>query len=324
MAQNCVKLYSLFEVSACCKYPTDIVCLAANIYHKFSYAIDNRCNEYDVYSLVCACLRIAVRASELHVNNNYLIIAFTRIIHGQDFTIDDKILEKCSESIDLLEKVILRNIQYRIDYSIIRKQTPGQLSVDWKRKRESRSDIALFDSEYYCDIEFKEFVKKQSTDIASLERVENLRTPSAHHYLSHYLYCISQLCDYHNKDETEEKNEKSRKMLILIANIAWTFLTDCHLSPLVVIKQPDHLAVASFMMAVEVVKDEFEQRPLRYGKMWVILNRRWNLIFCDNLTNKQLIFLIRDIAKVYERFEIALMKELQIFTSDPRAEEYDD
>lgn len=239
---------------------------------------------------------------------------FSLIIHGKELYLSKTNLEKLVRSIDLAAKVICTNLDYQINFKDTRLNTPGLLQEQYRNQEaeeQNNRKILLLDISFSDDEESSSSSSDEDEDGET--RADRLLSKNdkyqigSHRYLVHYLKTIRMLVN----PGGEEYFEK-------ISNLAWTLLCDYHWTPCVTQVYSNHLACTCLIMAIEVYRPKLEKsRLLERSELWCLLNKRWNLIFCDDFSNKLLSRAINLIVEQYDEFDRVLQHEFSTFVIDP-------
>lgn len=294
-----LRVMCLFEAGSRLRYRSEIICLAAHLYHRF-FRVKHEMNHFELYTFASAALKLAHWFYERDFDMKELCIAMSSIIYGTDkFNyLSPSDLRKLERSIDLAAQVISINIDYQINFKDTKLVTPGDLAAARKRDLAGPEVIPIDNSDESSDED-----SDQEAEAAYLLTNNDKHQISSHRYLVHYLKTIKLIV------EPEDICHLTR-----IANTAWSILCDVYWSSTVTQRYSNDWACICLMMAIEVWRERLQKFP----RFWKLINRKWNLIFCDDLTNERLerdIFLIADL---YQEFDRLIQQEFNTYVIDPR------
>lgn len=293
-----LRVMCIFEAGSRLRCRSEIICLACHLYHRF-FRVKHEMNHFELYTFAAASIKLAHWFYEVEFRPKELCVAMASIIHGPDYHVSPEQFKKLERSIDLAAQVISINIDYQINYKDTKLSTPGDLAA--ARQRDMIEVITIPKSD-----------ESSSEEDSDGEAEEALLTNndkyqiSSHRYLVHYLKTIKLLV------EPEDISYLTR-----IANTAWSILCDVYWSSSVTQRYSDHWACICLMMAIEVWRERFEKDE-RASRFWALINKKWNLIFCDNLSNEHLERDIYLIADLYQEFERVFQQEFNTYVIDPR------
>lgn len=288
-----LKIMSLFEAGARLECNTETVCLAAHIYHKF-FKLMPRYSDYDLYMFASASIKIATMFFEQHINNDKIVLAMMSVIHGTKLYLDNRVREKLRQSVDFTAKIICINMQYQVDFKDTKRQTIGDLAKAKERSENLISMIAKHAEESDDDLEAETFEEKLL--------LNNSRySISGQRYLTHYLKCIKLLIKPENQADFNK-----------ICDVAWTLLADFYWSPSVTQYHTDHIACASLLMAIKICLKTIKDQSFRN-----LLDKKWNLIFCDDLNNVHAQATSIAIVRQYQEYERVVSHEFNTYVIDP-------
>lgn len=294
-----LKAISIFEVGSKLNSGDEMIGLAAYLYHRF-FRTQEDMSQFDLYTISAACIKLAYQFYEKDVKLSKLCIAMASIVHGPNYILKDKNLEKLEHSVALATKIIAFNLNHEINYRDNRLITPGILRSSAGNDSHVEIDILahLYPREEEEKINFDEF----QPDVAEISLVRNSKYKiSPHRYLLHYLKTI--------KLFVEPPSEKDFK---LVCNLAWIILSDLFWSPFVIKVTRDHLACACFMMAVEACRPKLDVRNREKKNLWTLLNKKWHLILCEDLNTKRLRAIVHQLIEQFEEYERLLENEITL------------
>jgi len=290
---NSLRVMCLFETGAQLRCSSEIIGLAAHIYHKF-FRLKPEMDQFELFTFGAACIKLAHWFYEKQVRNSDITLVMVSVAHGPNYFLDDQAMSKLEHSIDVAAKVITINLNYQIDYKDTRMMTPGDLA-----RARNPEEVITIDRDSSSDEEGDE----DETDRLLSKNSRHLI--SSHRYLAHYLCTIKLLVD-----------PSSEIPFWKISSIAWTYLTDFHWSPCVTQHYANHLACACLMMATETCRPELDNP--KYAEFWKLINKKWNLIFCDDLSQKRLEQTMITVAQQYDEYERILQHEFNTYVIDPK------
>jgi len=301
-----LKVMCIFEAGATLGCESELVCLAANIYHRFFRGKEKP--QYDVFAIAAASLKLAHRFCEQPLSGRNLILAMMSIIHGRKFFLDGRTYDRLRHTICLAERIIATNLDYQLDFRYERMLTPGQLQEQYRNRAmqgiaNRPKQVIVID----CDEDSSSSDDDdQPIPKADLMLAKNSKhTISAHRYLLHYLKTVQSLL----KQNCQVTSESFGK----ICNVAWIILCDCHWSHSVTNIDAHHLACACLIMAIEICRNGLEKsRNQAKLQLWSQLNREWNLIFCDDFPNVHRDRALDSIVLQYNEYERLMQEELSM------------
>lgn len=256
-------------------------------------------NLFEQYTFAAASIKLAHWFFERDYNSRELCVAMTSIIHGPDFYLNQTNLTKLERSIDLAAQVIAFNIDFQINFKDTKLLTPGDLAAS-----RQRGEIVVT---IKSDSDEDESSEDEEENRAALLLMNNDKYQiSSHRYLLNYLKTIKLLVD------TEDL-----KYLTKLANTAWSILSDLYWSPSVTQRYSDQWACICLMMAITIWRKDLE-KDVHAARFLKLIDKRWNLIFCDNLSDEHLERDTYLIMEQYLEFERALQQELNTYVIDPR------
>lgn len=305
---NSLRVIYIFEACARLRCRSEIAALAAHIYHRF-FRIKPDMSQFELYIFGSACIMLAHRFYEMDLKAEDLAMVAASIVHGPDYYLGAKMVKKLATSINVTSLVIAVNTNFEITYKDERLQTPGDLLRSIRTP--GQEVIELSDDDDNDAISVDSEVAEVDTDEAEYLLTSNCKhLISSHRYLAHYLYSIKILV------EPGVYNLFGR-----LCNLAWTFLNDFHWSPSVMGHLPDHIACSCLMMASQISTKELEkcseeEEPEKV-QFYKLIDKRWNLIFCDDLPNEKLSRTIYTIIKNYAEYERIFRKEFTTDVIDP-------
>lgn len=306
---DALKVMCIFEASARLKCESELTCLAAYIYHRFFR--DKEKGKYDVYAFATAAINLAHRFYDEPCDVKRLLLSMVNVIHGSTFYMDNQIFKKLKQTVYIAERIIATNLEYHLNFKDERMITPMQLQEQYRNRliedANRAKQVILIDSEESSsDDDDDRPLPKLDSSLAKNSKY----SISSHRYLVHYLKTI-QLLLRTDCQQTMEIFEK-------ISNVAWTFLCDYHWRANVTQIYPNHLACACLMMAIETFRVELEKSKVatRY-ELWCQLNKKWNLILCDDFPNIQRDRAFDSIVLNYNEYDRLMQHELAKTVLDP-------
>lgn len=262
-----------------------------------------------MYTFAAACILLAHNFYERPVATDYyersltsdhLTKVITSVAHGCTTMLEDRDRKSMAKSIDLAAKIISVNLDFQINYKDTKMLTPRELMALNQKNQEASEVIEI-------DRPTSEEEREEEEREKLLVR-NNRNNISSHRYLVHYLKAIKSILP-----------EECLKHFPIICKLSWSFLSDFHWSPHVTQHYSNHLACACLQMAIETCKEALTQsRQEEKRKLWTLVNKKWNLIFCDDLDQRKLNRLILVIIKDYNEYERVFQHELNTYVIDPR------
>lgn len=295
---NSLKVMCIFEACARLRCRAELTCLAAHLYHRF-FRVRQEMNDFELNTFAAASIKLAHWFFEREYNPKELCIAIMSIIHGPDFYITKQTFKKLERSIDLAAQVIAMNIDFQINFKDTKLVTPGDLAA----ARQQKSEVVTIRSDSDDDNSSDDEAENEA---ALLLANNDKYQISSHRYLVSYLKTINLLVD-----------KEDLKYLRRVANTAWSILCDLYWSPTVTQRYSDHWACVCLMMGIETWRKVFQDDP-NAARFLQLIDKKWNLIFCDNLSNEHLERDIYLVLEQYQEFERALQQEFNTFVIDPR------
>lgn len=304
MASDTNALKILFIGDACARLTasSELASLAAHTYHRFSYKMGNKFNTLDPYAIGAACIKLAHLTYELQLPIDNLVLVAISLVHGPDRVVDDQVRRKLGETIDTYCTMICFHLDFEISFKDTRRITPGDLIQQYANQRQPLPAYMRDPAEESDDdVLGSPFLDDDFDDSDELLSKNSRELISGHRYLAHYLNIIR----FHVHSSQEH-------MFAKISNIAWILLSDIYWSPIVLHYPTRKLACASLMMAIRLSRNDLNKQdePNRI-KLWEYLNKKWNLIFCDDFKSKQLEILINDMVKSFLQFNRLLQRDLE-------------
>lgn len=298
---NCLRVIFIFEAGAKLSCGSELLCLACHLYHRF-YRVNQELTQYDMYTFGAACIQLASWFYELPVSADDLALVMASVAHGSG---TDTVLTKenkvhVARSIALATKVVAINLDFQINYKDTRMLTPREVLAGNQRLM----------AEEVIEIDRDSTEEEQEEEEKSRLLVRNKRhLISSHRYLIHYLKAINSLIP-----------SECSKDYNLICNIAWSYLSDFHWVAHVTQHYSNHLACACLKMAIETCKpDLMDSTNSNKLKLWSILNKKWNLILCDDFSQEKLDRLIGVIVGDYLEYERVMQHEFSTYVIDPKS-----
>lgn len=303
-----LKVMCLFEAgSRLERCSSEVICLAAHLYHRFFKVNPDR-SGFDLFTFGAACIKLAHAFYEKPINNNDLVLIMASVAHGTCSTLDPSAKSKLEQSIDLAARIVSVNLEYQIDYKGTKMMTPGELIRRRGPVSMETDDIVAIEKDDPSSSQSSDDGDGEDEDEADRLLTRNSRLLiSPHRYLVHYLKHVKLLVDPQSM-ETFEK----------ISNLAWIFLNDFYWSPCVTQHSANHLACACFMMAIQTFRKELENNKNPHKViLWNLLDKKWNLIFCDDLEKTKLDHIIATIVQQYKEYERIFQHEFSTYVIDP-------
>lgn len=256
----------------------------------------------DVYAIAGACIKLAHAFYENYLIVDDLIIVLITISRGAAHSnVEDSFMEKLAKTLDIYQTAIAYKLEFNIAFADQARTTLSDLELQnrmnmlplpaWMRERDDENSGDT-DSPFPDD----------DFDVRDDMMTRNSRELiSPHRYLLHYLNMMKLLI------EPSQENSFYR-----LANIAWVLLNDLYWTGMVLMHQSRKLACASLMMAIRICRKDLEltDEPNKM-KLWRYVDKRWNLIFCDDFTNKQLNALLMSIVERYKDYDRLLEFDLE-------------
>ena len=309
-----LKVMCIFEACSRLDCRSELTCLAANLYHRF-FRTKVR-DGFDCYAVATASIKLAYRFHELPIDERSLIVAMMSIIHGPEFYINSSALKKLKQTITTYEKVISTNLEFFLNFKDDRMITPRQWEEQYRNQLAEREAnkpkpvTIMFGSDDESSSDDEELYAVPLLKADTLLTRNCKYSISSHRYLLHYLKIV-QLLIPAGENELLKIFEK-------ISNVAWVILSDYHWSQSATQVYADNLACVCLMMAIETFRDQLENSKFESRrKLWRQLDRKWNLILCDDFTNLFRDRLIDSIVSSYDEHERLLRHELSLFEMDP-------
>lgn len=305
-----LKVMCIFEAGNRLGLGAEITCLAAHIYHRF-FRIKIM-SQFDQFTFAAASMKLAHWFYERDYDLDNICLVMNNILHGQSLFLNKNALDRVKWSIKLAAKVICTNLDYQINFKDTRFTTPGALQEQFREHDEQHQIntrrpiiINLSDEE--------DESSSLSDDEGGLTKAELLLNKieksqiGSHRYLVHYLKTIDLLIE----PEMKEYFEK-------ISNLAWIMLSDYYWSPSVTQIYANHLACACLIMAIEIYRPKLEtSRQPERKNLWHILDKRWNLILCDDFPTRHLNRAVINIVVQYNEYKRVMQHELNTYVIDP-------
>lgn len=306
-----LKVLCIFEAAGRLEYSSELTCLAAHIYHRFFRL--KPLSQFDLYTFAAAAIKLAHWFYEQTLDSKNLCLVLNNILHGQDLYLNENNLLKIERSIDLAAKVICSNLDYQINFKDTRMTTPGILQERFREEdaqllnaRKKPAIVVEFSSDDEDSSDLSEEEGGLTKDDILLSKIDRNQAGS-HRYLAHYLKTIKLLIKPDVMDQFDR-----------ISNLAWTFLSDYHWSPCVTQIYSNHLACACLIMAIETLRPELNtNRHPDKKELWKLLDKRWNLILCDDFPSKLLNRAIVSIVGQYDEYHRLLQHEFSTYVIDP-------
>lgn len=309
---NSLKVMYLFEAGSRLRCSAEVVGLAAHLYHKF-FRTQQDMNQFDLYTFGSACLSLARHFYETtgysSMNHGYrhkledcldIAVVMVSIVHGPEQILSPTQENNLALSINYASQIAAINLNFQIDYNDTRRMTPGDILRTTKSIPEQYDDNYnpqdSSDDEYYDKDDAERLLSKNSK-----------HTISSHRYLAHYLKCIKLLV--HPESEVYFRQ---------LANVAWIILSDYHWSSTVTRHYSHHLACASLMMAIETCRKDLDSTMSAKAILWDLVNKKWNLIFCDDFNNTKLEQTIHTIVGQYSEYDRLMKHEFSTYVIDPQ------
>lgn len=307
-----LKVMYLFEAGSRLRCSAEVVGLAAHLYHKF-FRQQQDMNQFDLYTFGSACLNLARHFYETKCDSSAsseyrhkladcldIAVVMISVVHGPEQILDVTHENNLALSINYASQIIAINLNFQIDYKDTRRMTPGDILRTTKSIPEQYDDNFVAqessDDEYYNRDEAEKALSRNCK-----------HTISSHRYLAHYLKCIKLLI-----------HPESELYFRKIANVAWIILSDYHWSSSVTRHYSHHLACASLMMAIETCRKELDSTMSAKAVLWDLVNKKWNLIFCDDFNNQKLEQTIYTIVNQYSEYDRLMKHEFSTYVIDPQ------
>lgn len=304
---NSLKVMYLFEAGSRLRCSSEVIGLAAQLYHKF-FRLQQDINQLDLFTFGSGCINLARHFYEISdsCKDKFddcfdIALIMTSIIHGPEVILSRKQEDHVASSINYASQIISINLNFQIDYKDTRRTMPGDIL---------RSSRYLIDDDEYYGSQEKESSDDEYYDVDEAESLlskNSKYTVSSHRYLAHYLKSIKLLI-----------HPESAKYFKKLSNIAWIILNDYHWHSSVTQHYSHHLACASLMMAIESCRKELDSTMSAKAILWDLVNKKWNLIFCDDFNNQKLEQTILTIVKQYSEYSRLLELEFCTYVIDPQ------
>lgn len=305
---NSLRVMCLFEAGARLICGSEVVSLAAHLYHRF-FRLESDMNQFDLYTFAAACIKLAYWFYESPIDSGELALVMSSIVHGSEYFLNAQTETNLQLSIDYAAKIVAINLDYQINYKDNRMMTPGDLRRS--RGAPGAAEVIVIEVPAPMDVD-DDTDDDDSEDEDEVDRL-NLKNckhlVSAHRYLAHYLKTISLLVDRSNATQVDYFKK--------VSSISWAILTDLYWSPFVTQHYGNHLACTCLMMAIEIFRKELELKKLDQSEPWQLISKKWNLIFCDDLSDLQLDRLMTVILRQYAEYERVLEHEFSTYVIDP-------
>lgn len=301
-----IKVMVIFEACASLGQGAELAGLSAHIYHRFLMKSSDH-SKYDLYTLAGACIKLGHWFYETRLDNKELVMVLLALAHGPRAQVDDQIRKKISKSIDIMVYVVAINLNFEVNYKDTRRITPGHLKNSYAaaRQRMVTSKAIINDDESSSSISDASDFEDPSDFLLT----KNDKTIiSSHRYLAHYLKSLHSVIE-----------QSQDGFFCKLANVAWTLLSDVHYSPFVIHHRSPHLACACLTMAIQCCREFLnvvDEPPKK--RLWQLLDKKWNLILCNDLTNKQLDIIIESIVRQYNEYNRMFERELVLSSSMSR------
>lgn len=299
---NVPKVLIINDACARLESSSEIAALGCHIYSRFEYMMGDKIRSMDVYAIAGACLKLAHAVYESHLKLDDLILVLLTISRGPANNIPDKEFKsKLIKTINIYSMAISYKLEFNISFKDQARITLSDLELQnrsnmlplpsWMLEREDEDDDDT-------DSPFSDDDFDQRDDLMTKNSRELI---SPHRYLLHYLNIIKLLI------ESNQENSFYK-----LANIAWILLNDVYWSSMVLLCQSRKLACASLMLAIRICRKDLEQsgEPNKM-KLWQYIDKKWNLIFCDDFTNKQCDVLIINMVERFKEFDKLLEFDLE-------------
>lgn len=293
-----LKAICMLEAGSKLNSGDEIIGLAAYLYHRF-FRTQEDMSQFDLYTFAAACIRLAYQFYEKEFKLSHLCIVMASIVHGPDYIVSERDLGKLEHSVALATKIITFNLNHEINFRDNRQITPGILRANAGNEAPVEVNIpAHFYPKEEEKVNFDEFLP----DVADILLVRNSKYKiSPHRYLVHYLKTIKLFVD-----ATSEKDFR------LVCNLAWMILSDLSWSSFVIKVTRDHLACACLMMAIEACRYKLDVRNREKQNLWRLLNKKWHLIFCEDLNTKRLKAIVHKLIEQFDEYERILENEITL------------
>ena len=305
MANKLLRVMSIFEVGARLEMSSELMGLAAHVYHRFFRTREMEL--FELYTFAAASLKLAHKFYEQPFRDHEVCLVMINIIHGPNYYLSEESENKLLHSIDLAAKIIPVNLDFQINYKNDSRITPGELRERAAALNENKKQIVS------VGLEQSSSENDDDNDDMPIPQTDQLLTNndrneiSSHRYLVHYLKAISLLV-----------KPEGQKHFKLISNLAWIILCDLHWTPAVTLWNPNHLACVSLIMAIEIVRPDLEKSSSRAkAELLILLNRKWNLILCDDLSDTRLVRAFGLIADQIFEYERLMQHEFSTYVIDP-------
>lgn len=107
-----------------------------------------------------------------------------------------------------------------------------------------------------------------------------------------------------------------------LCNLAWTFAADSHWTPRITANAPNIVACVCLMMAVDLVKPMYaEHKSILKRAFGKLIDKKWNLIFCDDLSDGKYKRLRNLVVKDYQEYDRLMRHHFHTLVIDPQMSE---
>lgn len=310
---DCLRSMFLYEAGSRLGLGSEVTCLAAHLYHRY-FRTSPETYQCELYTFEIACLKLALwfydtNVNSQHISDEDLALVMISVAHGTDCPLYRQNEKKIIHSINLAMSVVCINLRYQIDYSVARRMTPGEVErarLGPKKdpvETETKKVVTYTNIEDQDDDEDDDDLNDPALTLANNPE----ETISSHRYLTHYLVAIKLLID----------NDLAPHFSKL-CTISWTILCDQYWSSRVTQYHVNHMACAALMLAISMCRAEYENSRINVkSRFWRLINKKWNLIFCNDLTQNQLNVLMQAIVSTYDEYDRILQHEFNTYVIDP-------
>lgn len=304
---SALKVMVVFEAGSRLGCGSELTCLAASFFHKFFRTISLDNNHIDLYAIAAACLRLAHWHLCLHLGTTDLILVIANIAELPDEMLTQIAREKLTKTVDVVTTAVLINLNFQVDFRHSRQPTPGELSLASAQRLADLHERPVITRTQEEPLSFE--IAEDEVELLMMRHSKDLISP--HRYLVHYLNSLRVLLS--------EADEYGRSTLERISNLAWILLTDFFWSSKVLQIYANHIACATLMVSIEAFRLELQANPAeeQAARLWFLLNRKWNLIFCDDLNDVALKRIVQAIYRQYTDYNRGFELEFNTYLIEP-------
>lgn len=283
-----MRVMPVFEAGARLRIPSETQCLAAHLFHRFYYHTNQTFESCESYTVAAACLKLASMFYNQTIDSSDLSLVMSAIIRPKgNFYLDRATEMKYQRSIDLTMQIVLVNVRFEVNYKNMRRIPPGELAKRARAKVERETRMTPEE----IRLEEERGLTRNNRDIISGQR-----------WLAHYLKSIMYFVGGSGMPYFKK-----------MANIAWTLLNDCHWTTGVIQNNQSHLACCCLIMAIEILEPALNCSKEDKEPFWKFIDKKWNLILCDDFDDIRLGRMKSDVINYYKEFDRAIQNQFKTY-----------